>query len=161
MYKYRETTKDTNNDDFYSLRFFRFGNWTISGHFWSLAGRTDRSPYSRKKIYQWWASWGNRDICIRSRKKRKTKDIRNTRAKRQNSSRHWWISSDQHALSLIVYLDGPPSAIPLSLLSVASAVPSPANSQSAARTAEFTRDSVMKFCNNYSCANFKPHAITP
>jgi hypothetical protein len=160
MYKYRETTKDTNYDDFSSLRRFRFGTWTISGHFSFLAGRTDRSPNSRK-IYHWWMPCGNRDICIRSRRKRKTKDIRNTGAKRQNSRRQWWISSDQHALSLIVYLDGPPSAIPVSLLSAASAGSLPTNFQSAARTAEFTRNNIMKFYSHYSCANVSPHAIIP
>jgi len=121
-------------------------------------GRTDRSPNSRKKIYHWWTPWGKRDICIHNRRMRKTKDIRNTRAKRQNSCRYWWISSDQHALSLIVYWDDLPSAIPVSLLSAASAGPLPTNFQSAVRTAEYTRDSIMKFYSQYSCANISPHA---
>jgi hypothetical protein len=120
MYKYRETTKYTNNDDFRSLSRFRFGDLD---NFRPLPvfSSADRSPNSIKKIYYWWTPYGNRDICNRNRRKRKTKDIRNTRAKRQNSRRRWWISSDQHALSLLVYFDGPPSAVSVSLLSAASA----------------------------------------
>jgi hypothetical protein len=51
---------------------------------------------------------------IRSRRKKKTKDSRNTRAKRQNSRRHWWLSFDKHVHFLIVYLEGHPSATPVS-----------------------------------------------
>jgi hypothetical protein len=158
VYKYRETTKDTNNEDFCSLRRFRFGTSTISGHFRSLAGRTDRSTNSRKKIYHWWKPCGNRDICIRSRRKKKTKDIRNTRAKRQFSQT--LMNLLRQARTFPNCLSGWSSVSNSFVVTFCSECWSFAYDLSA-RTAELTRVSIVKFYNNYSCANINPHAIIP
>jgi hypothetical protein len=73
MYKYRETTKDTNYDDCCSIRRFRFGTWTISGHFRSFAAQTARQiPYGRSTIGERLAGTETSVFVAEERERRRT-----------------------------------------------------------------------------------------